>query len=156
MGSVTSYEYTEAGKLVKVIGADGASRPTRWMATASTSAKATAWAMSPPLPGDARNNVTSITDPLGNVTRYTYDDSGNLTTATDANGAVTRYTYDADGRIVSMTDARGSPGAMLMIGTVNWFPPPILSAASVLPSTTALDVLPPVKDAKRQYHPIYL
>jgi len=47
---------------------------------------------------DARNRLTSMTDPLGVVTRFAYDDGDNLTqTVADAAGRplTTTYTYDA-------------------------------------------------------------
>src|SRR5207249_4152548 len=40
------------------------------------------------------------TDPLGNVKRYSYDNSGRLLSFTDAAKRVTRYAYDKAGRQV--------------------------------------------------------
>jgi RHS repeat-associated protein len=54
------------------------------------------------------NNVVSITDQKGNVTRYEYDASRNPIVITDATGSVTRYTYKANSNDpISYTDARG-------------------------------------------------
>jgi RHS repeat-associated protein len=76
---------------------------------------------------DRRGNLTSVTDPNGNTTSYTYDDfgqmlrqvslvtgtttytydtTGNLLTSTDANGATTTRTYDALGRVITSSSAR--------------------------------------------------
>jgi RHS repeat-associated protein len=78
---------------------------------------------------DLQGNLTSVTDPNGNVTTYTYDDfgrmqrqtspvsgsttyiydaAGNLLTTTDANGAITTRAYDAVSRVISSASTRGS------------------------------------------------
>jgi RHS repeat-associated protein len=49
-----------------------------------------------------------VTDRLGNVTVYEYDDDGNVVTQTDALGNTTGYTYDARGNKLSETDALGN------------------------------------------------
>jgi RHS repeat-associated protein len=85
---------------------------------------------------DIQGNLTSVTDPNGNVTTYVYDDfrrmqrqispvsgvttyaydaAGNLLTTTDANGAVTTRTYDALGRVLSSSSTRSSATE-----TVSW------------------------------------
>ena len=51
------------------------------------------------------SNVT-ITDALGNITRYEYDAAGNLTKETDPLGNVTTYTYDANGTTLTETETR--------------------------------------------------
>jgi RHS repeat-associated protein len=53
------------------------------------------------------NQVTSVTDPAGNVTRFAYDTHGNLISQTDANGNVTSYQYDSTGLLTQTTDALG-------------------------------------------------
>ncbi|WP_070273195.1 DUF6531 domain-containing protein, partial [Duganella sp. HH101] len=59
---------------------------------------------------------TTVTDPLGNNTVYTYDAAGQLLSATTPptllNGAVvatqtTSFAYDANGNVLSVTDPRG-------------------------------------------------
>jgi RHS repeat-associated protein len=73
---------------------------------------------------DVRDNLSSVTDPNGNRTVYSYDDfhrlarqdspvtgvtayqydpAGNLTSTTDARGAVTARTYDAANRVLMVT-----------------------------------------------------
>lgn len=47
--------------------------------------------------------ITSITDALGRVVRYTYDGSGRLATHTDAGGNVTSFLYDASHRVSRRT-----------------------------------------------------
>jgi RHS repeat-associated protein len=66
---------------------------------------------------DQSGNLTSVTDPMGNVsgtppghftTRYTYDPAGQPVTSTDANGNTTRFTdYDPNGFPQTTTDALG-------------------------------------------------
>ena len=50
------------------------------------------------------NKITSLTDPLENVTRLTYDGRGNLLTTTDANGNTTSFTYDPFGFVTQVSD----------------------------------------------------
>ncbi|WP_310452626.1 RHS repeat-associated core domain-containing protein, partial [Sulfuritalea sp.] len=47
--------------------------------------------------------ITSITDALGRVVRYTYDGSGRLATHTDSGGNVTSYLYDTSNRVTRRT-----------------------------------------------------
>ena len=52
--------------------------------------------------------LLTATDPRGNVTKYAYDARGNVTSATNALGQTTFFTgYDANGRLLSMTDPNG-------------------------------------------------
>ena len=51
--------------------------------------------------------MLSVTDPMGNVSRYEYDGALPIKSI-DANGAVTCYAYDAVGNLVSETDALGN------------------------------------------------
>ena len=85
---------------------------------------------------DAHGNLTSVTDPNGNVTTYvfddfglmlrqnspvsgetvyTYDEAGQVRTMTDANGATTTRTYDALGRVLTAVSQRGAASE-----TVTW------------------------------------
>lgn len=76
---------------------------------------------------DLHGNLTTVTDPNGNITTYAFDDfgrmkqqvspvtgtttytydlSGNLLTTTDANAATTLRSYDVLGRVTSATSSR--------------------------------------------------
>ena len=52
--------------------------------------------------------LSRITDPLGALTRYHYDEVGNLTEITDALGQTTGYTHDPLGRLLSLTHPDGA------------------------------------------------
>lgn len=60
---------------------------------------------------DDDGDVVSQTDALGNMTSYTYDDHGNKLTETDALGNTTTYTYDAKDNMLSETDPLGNTTA---------------------------------------------
>ncbi len=59
---------------------------------------------------DANGNVTSITDPAGNVRTFTYEPTFNrVTTITDPLGNITRFGYDPiNGNLLSITDPVGA------------------------------------------------
>ncbi|MEZ6136168.1 MAG: putative Ig domain-containing protein [Pirellulaceae bacterium] len=57
---------------------------------------------------DQQNNVTSITNALGNTTTFAYDAKGNLTRITNALGYASSFTYTEDGRQQSFTDFNGN------------------------------------------------
>jgi RHS repeat-associated protein len=53
------------------------------------------------------NHVSSMNDPLGHVTRYAYDSLGSLTSVTNALNQTTTYTYDGNGLLTNTTDPLG-------------------------------------------------
>ncbi len=50
-------------------------------------------------------HVTSATDPLGHLYKYTYDASGNLASASDPDGNTTSYAVNSYGQVVQITNA---------------------------------------------------
>ncbi|HLG51445.1 MAG TPA: hypothetical protein VKY56_07395, partial [Chloroflexota bacterium] len=52
---------------------------------------------------DAAGNVSSLTDPLGETTRFAYNADGQTMSETLANGAQFRFAYDANGNLISVT-----------------------------------------------------
>jgi RHS repeat-associated protein len=57
---------------------------------------------------DFHGNLTSVTDPNGNVTTYLYDDFGRMLSQTSPVTGTTTYTYDTEGNLTSATDANGA------------------------------------------------
>jgi RHS repeat-associated protein len=57
---------------------------------------------------DVGDDVTSITDPNGNVTSYHYDDFGRMTKETSPASGITTYVYDADNNVTLTTNANGT------------------------------------------------
>jgi RHS repeat-associated protein len=103
-GEVTTNTYT-GGKLTQV------SRPI------GSSSQQTSYAYTNSSDPGA---VTSVTNPDGYTTTYTYDAHGNLVSVTDADVNETTYTYDADGRRLSSTTASGNAsGANVADHTTN-------------------------------------
>jgi len=52
--------------------------------------------------------LSTVTDPLGNMSAYTYDSNGNMLTSVDPLGDTTTYTYNSAGQPVTVTDAQGN------------------------------------------------
>jgi RHS repeat-associated protein len=58
---------------------------------------------------DNAGNITSVTDPAGNVTSFEYvSQSSNVTKVTDALGNVTSFDYDARGNLIRRVDPLGN------------------------------------------------
>ena len=54
---------------------------------------------------DAQGNVTTITDPAGNLRRFTYEPTFNrVTSITDPLGNLTQFAYDVNGNPTTITD----------------------------------------------------
>ncbi len=51
--------------------------------------------------------VSSITDPLGNLQTFAYDDHGNKISSSDARGFATNYQYDDHGNLISTITPQG-------------------------------------------------
>ena len=62
---------------------------------------------------DSVGNITSVTDPKGNVTSYQYDAERRITKITGPTsiGNVTQYTYNPDGLVTQIQRATGNAGA---------------------------------------------
>jgi YD repeat-containing protein len=56
---------------------------------------------------DDAGDCCTIIDPLGNITRYSFDANDNLVKVVAADGSTTTYTYDANGNLTSETDPLG-------------------------------------------------
>jgi YD repeat-containing protein len=51
--------------------------------------------------------VATLTDPLGHVTRFSYDATGSVAQVVDPMGETTRYQYDSSNRADTVTDPQG-------------------------------------------------
>ncbi len=87
-GNIRTMGYDAAGRLIRSADAEGNAHTFTYDESCGGSCRA-----------------ESVTDPLGNTVRKTYDSRGNLLTLTDARGKLTQYAYDGNGRLVSRTDA---------------------------------------------------
>lgn len=57
---------------------------------------------------DVAGNLSSVTDPNGNVTTYAYDDFGQMLAQVSPVTGTTTYAYDAAGNLTSSTDANNA------------------------------------------------
>ncbi|WP_432199761.1 polymorphic toxin-type HINT domain-containing protein [Erythrobacter sp. W53] len=57
---------------------------------------------------DGLGNVTTVQDPNGKNTTFTYDETGRVLTETNSEGGVTSYEYNSFGEVVKTTDPRGN------------------------------------------------
>lgn len=57
---------------------------------------------------DFRDNLISVTNPLGYKQRATFDKDNRLTSRTDAEGMTTSYTYNKGSRVARVTDGAGN------------------------------------------------
>ena len=55
---------------------------------------------------DAMGNVTAVTDPMGKVTRYTYDALNRRIQGVDANHGITQFGYNGQNLLISVSDPR--------------------------------------------------
>ncbi len=68
---------------------------------------------------DANHNLTGIAAPLGVSFAYTYDSQGNLTSSVDPLGNVVHFTYDASHHLLGYTDAKGNATSYGVSGSGN-------------------------------------
>ena len=108
-GYVTSYLYDPEFRVAQATDPEGRTRSIAYQPEASTSQLTEkdggVWIFRYD-PG--MGALTEKTDPLGNISRYTYDQNRNLASITDPNGHQTFFTHDVNGNLASITDARGN------------------------------------------------
>ena len=92
----TTYKYDPVNRLIRV---------TQTLSTATSGTIATQYAY------DLHGNLTSVTDPNGNVTTYTFDDFGRMRRQVSPVTGTTTYTYDPASNLVSTTDANNATTA---------------------------------------------
>ncbi len=106
-GRWVGYSYTEAGKPQTVTYPDGTSvryTYTGGRATSVTDRRGKTWAFT----YDGFGQMTSLTDPVGNVKRSEYAANGDPVRTVDESGAVTTYAVDAVGRVSQVTGPVGA------------------------------------------------
>jgi YD repeat-containing protein len=54
------------------------------------------------------SDMTDVTQPMSELTHYTYDSAGRVLTATDPLNKTTTYTYDGAGNLATVTDPNGN------------------------------------------------
>lgn len=89
----TLYTYDPAGRIRTVKQA---------LSNASTGFITTSYAY------DTQGNLTSVTDPNGNATNYSFNDFGEMLTQQSPVSGVSTYAYDAGGNLVETTDANAA------------------------------------------------
>jgi RHS repeat-associated protein len=89
----TSYSYDGANRMVSV---------TQTLVSAPGGQVATLYGY------DSVGNLTSVTDPNGNLTTYVYDDFGRMQRQNSPVSGTTTYAYDLAGNLLSTTDANGA------------------------------------------------
>ncbi len=96
LGHVTHNTYDAAGRLISV---------TQNYDPAKTQNEDNQWNIVTTYAYDVRGNQISITDTLGRVTQYEYDDADRLTKTIDPAGNETTSTYNAAGQLIAVTEA---------------------------------------------------
>ena len=90
---------------------------------------------------DEGDRLSSVTDPLGDVTNYVYDLDGNLTTQTNANDHATTFAYDARDRRTSQTWPTTTDGTAVQ----TWTYDPDGNVATHSPRTAARSRTPSMR-----------
>lgn len=109
----TVMRFTAAGRMTAIVDRNG-NTTTLTYTGANLTAVTDAVGRSLNFTYDFSNRISTMTDPLGRIWRYTYEGTPGvagtpgLTTVTDPLNQVTRYTYVTGGRLASITDPRGN------------------------------------------------
>ena len=96
-GKVTYYEYNSLGRLIKVIKKVNDTQP-------NEDSDDVVWRYG----YDAAGNLTSVTNPLGHTTSFTYDALRRKTSQTNPDGTQVTYTYDAVGNLLTESFPNGN------------------------------------------------
>lgn len=107
-GAAINYTYDDYARLLRVSDSDGNTDFTYDANGNITSIKTPSGLTTTFTYEPARHQLSSVTDPMGHTTSYSYDSRGNLIKMTDALGRETTYEYDADGKLVKMTSPDGT------------------------------------------------
>jgi len=117
----TSYSYDGANRIASV---------TQTLASAPGGQIVTRYAY------DLAGNLTSVTDPNGNVTTYVFDDFGRMQRQNSPVSGTTSYAYDLAGNLLSTTDAN-SATTTRVYDSLNRVTSAVTSRASASESVTS-------------------
>lgn len=107
-GNTTTYAYDDRGRLTSSIDAEAREKafsynhPAR--TTSVTERDGGIWNFKYE---SARDLVLEMADPLGNITKYEYDEDRNLTKVINPDDTYSTYTYDSYGNLLGKTDELG-------------------------------------------------
>ncbi|MFD0224425.1 polymorphic toxin type 17 domain-containing protein [Streptomyces hirsutus] len=116
LGNKTTYAYDNDDREVRMVSARGnvsGATPAKYTWTTGYNPAGQPVSLTDPLGNvakrtyDALGNVTSLTDPAQRTTDYGYDALGRLTSVTAPDGGKTTYAYDKAGNRVQRTDPTG-------------------------------------------------
>ncbi|TCO50669.1 DUF6531 domain-containing protein [Actinocrispum wychmicini] len=107
LGAVTRYTYDDVGNLVGVTRPDGAVISAQYNEFGAPTSVTAADGARSVCEYDEHGNLTAEIDPVGAVTRYTYE-NGHLRTVTDPLGGTTHVQTDAAGLVTEVRDALGA------------------------------------------------
>ncbi|MCB1775730.1 MAG: hypothetical protein KDI88_19110, partial [Gammaproteobacteria bacterium] len=107
-GDTRGYTYDTSGRMTGIVDGDGNTSqivydPTTGLATSITDRLGNVTRFE----YDGVGNLVRIIDPLGNVTTRAFNARGQLVTETGPEGQVTAYTYDTHGNVTQVTDPAG-------------------------------------------------
>ena len=134
-GNVTKYAYDSSNRLTsvtlpnkKVLVRNSYDSSSRVISQTNARGYVTTFAYNAPAVGQ-----TTITDPLGNKTIHTYDNSMRITGITDPLSHTTNYSYDANNHVITVTDGNGSASNMTYdaLGNLLTYTDPLGNMASV-------------------------
>ena len=100
MGVKTTYEYNDYGNLVKT------SVPVLGLTTSAVY--------------DAASRLTSATNALERINKYTYDKNDHLLTTTDPMNHITSFGYDANGNLETITNAKNGVTTLTYDNATDW------------------------------------
>lgn len=69
---------------------------------------------------DAASRLTSSTDALERINRYTYDKNDNLLTTTDPMNHITSFSYDVNGNLETITNAKNGVTTLTYDNATDW------------------------------------
>lgn len=107
-GRRTEFSTDDVGRLIGVLGPDGAVTSTSYDAANHVTSTTDALDRTTTIGYDPNGNTTSVTDPTGARSSWRYDDMDRVSTWSDPLGKQATVTYTVMGRPATTTDRRGN------------------------------------------------